>query len=115
MPRARRPSIWPRRGSSPRPSPPSRRNPPPTRPAAAGTPAPTPAKAAGKLGPELLRAAWDGQTDKVRQLLSQGADPTYRDSDGFRAIDCARDSGHTDIVNLLQKAQAAQQENPAKP
>lgn len=59
----------------------------------------------GKLGRELLRAAWDGDTAKVQRLLSQKADVYYRDSDGFRAIDRARDNGHRAIVTLLQQAE----------
>jgi len=59
----------------------------------------------GKLGPELLRAAWDGNTAEVNRLLSKKADVYYRDSDGFRAIDRARDNGHRAIVTLLQQAE----------
>ncbi len=60
---------------------------------------------AGKLGRELLRAAWDGNTAEVKRLLAQKADVFYRDSDGFRAIDRARDNGHRAIVTLLQSAE----------
>jgi len=59
----------------------------------------------GKLGRELLRAAWDGNTAEVNRLLSKKADVYYRDSDGFRAIDRARDNGHRAIVTLLQQAE----------
>ncbi len=65
------------------------------RPADAGT---------GKLGRELLQAAWKGDLKLVKKLLADGADVFYRDSDGFRAIDRARDNGHRAIVSLLQKA-----------
>jgi len=59
----------------------------------------------GKLGRELLRAAWDGNTAEVKRLLARKADVYYRDSDGFRAIDRARDNGHRAIVALLQQAE----------
>lgn len=59
----------------------------------------------GKLGRELLRAAWDGNMADVKRLLSEKADVQYRDSDGFRAIDRARDNGHLAIVTLLQQAE----------
>ena len=61
-------------------------------------------KDTGKLGNELLQAAWKGNEQAVKALLSQGADVYYQDSDGFRAIDRARDNGHRVIVTLLQKA-----------
>jgi len=59
----------------------------------------------GKLGRELLRAAWDGNLAEVKRLLSNDADVQYRDSDGFRAIDRARDNGHRAIVELLKAAE----------
>ena len=59
----------------------------------------------GKLGKELVQAAWKGDLSMVKTLLGQGADVYYQDSDGFRAIDRARDNGHRAIVTLLQKAE----------
>lgn len=59
----------------------------------------------GKLGPELNRAAREGNAAEVTRLLQQGADVYFRDSDGFRAIDRARDGGHKGIVEMLQKAE----------
>jgi ankyrin repeat protein len=56
----------------------------------------------GKLGPELLRAAWEGNAEQVQKLLVDGADVWYTDSDGFRPIDRARDSGHGKVVELLR-------------
>ncbi len=61
----------------------------------------------GKLGKELIRAASTGNLLVVTELLSQKADVFYRDSDGFRAIDRARDNGHRTIVTLLQEAEKA--------
>jgi O-glycosyl hydrolase/ankyrin repeat protein len=61
----------------------------------------------GRLGPELLRAAWDGDEARVRALLAEGADVFYMDSDGFRAIERARDNAHTVIVELLRAAEEA--------
>jgi len=58
----------------------------------------------GKLGMELVRAAWDGKKDEVARLLKEGADPFYRDGDGFTALDRARDNGHAEIVGLLEAA-----------
>lgn len=62
------------------------------------------ARAAGRLGPELMRAALDGDAARVRALLEQGADTDYMDSDGFRPIDRARDRGHDGVVQLLGAA-----------
>ncbi len=59
----------------------------------------------GKWGKELVQAAWKGDVPVVKTLLGQGADVYYQDSDGFRAIDRARDNGHLVIVTLLQKAE----------
>jgi ankyrin repeat protein len=64
------------------------------------------ARAAGRLGPDLMRAALDGDAARVEELLEQGADAGYMDSDGFRPIDRARDRGHDEVVQLLQAAQA---------
>lgn len=55
------------------------------------------------LGPELLKAAWDGDIERVKRLLSKGSDMGYVDSDGFTALDRARDSGHDEIVKLLEE------------
>jgi len=57
----------------------------------------------GKLGEELVKAAWNGDLKKVQELLEQGADVDYVDQDGFKAIDRARDNGHKEIVQILQK------------
>ncbi|AHM62677.1 fibronectin type III [Flammeovirgaceae bacterium 311] len=59
-------------------------------------------KSDGKLGRALLQAAWKGEEQEVKRLLDAGADVFFRDSDGFRAIDRARDGGHTEIVRLIQ-------------
>ena len=59
----------------------------------------------GKLGKELVQAAWKGNLPLVKELLRQKADVFYRDSDGFRALDRARDNGHRAIVTLLQEAE----------
>lgn len=64
----------------------------------------------GKLGRELLQAAWKGNLALVKKLLADGADVRYRDSDGFRAIDRARDNGHRSIVTLLQAAEKTQKQ-----
>ena len=57
----------------------------------------------GKLGKELLQAAWKGDLEAVKKLLAMGADAEYVDSDGFQAIDRARDGGFTKIVELLEQ------------
>ena len=64
----------------------------------------------GKLGPELVAAATAGDLAQVKALLARGADVFYMDSDGFRAVDRARDHGHDDAVTILK---AAEQNAPA--
>ena len=59
----------------------------------------------GKLGKELIQAASTGNLLVVKKLIAHKADVFYRDSDGFRAIDRARDNGHRAIVTLLQEAE----------
>jgi glucuronoarabinoxylan endo-1,4-beta-xylanase len=56
----------------------------------------------GKLGQELVEAAWNGDLEKVKELLDKEADVNYVDMDGFKAIDRARDNGHDKIVELLE-------------
>jgi ankyrin repeat protein len=59
----------------------------------------------GKLGKALLDAAWKGDSEAVKKYLQEGADVFYKDTDGFRAIDRARDNGHEEIVELLEAAE----------
>lgn len=58
----------------------------------------------GKYGQELVDAAWNGNIEKVKELLEKGADVDFIDSDGFKAIDRARDNGHDEIVKILEKS-----------
>jgi glucuronoarabinoxylan endo-1,4-beta-xylanase len=57
-----------------------------------------------KYGPELLKAAWEGDIRKVKELLEKGADTEYRDNDGFNALERARDNGHSEIVTLIMNS-----------
>jgi len=54
---------------------------------------------------DLQEAAWKGDIEKVKELLVKGANVQYKDSDGFRAIDRARDNGYDKIVELLTEAE----------
>jgi ankyrin repeat protein len=73
--------------------------------AAGGAPTRGAQRTAGMLGPELMSAATRGDLAAVRELLARGADVSYMDSDGFRAIDRARDHGYDDIVAVLKAAE----------
>lgn len=55
-----------------------------------------------QYGPELLQAAWRGDRDEVRRLLDLKADTGYLDTDGFSALERARDNGHADIVAMIK-------------
>ena len=55
----------------------------------------------------MILAAISGDELQLKRLLSEGADIQYRDSDGFRAIDRARDTGKKTIVKLLEEAESA--------
>lgn len=54
---------------------------------------------------ELITAAISGDEQKVKKLLQEGVNVYYKDSDGFRAIDRARDNGYETIVELLAAAE----------
>ena len=64
-----------------------------------------------------MQAAKSGNVAEVKALLARGADVSFMDSDGFRAVDRAKDYGHAEVVTLLQAAEkarpAAQQPTPA--
>ena len=63
------------------------------------------AKGRRVLGAELIRATRASNVEAVRSLLTRGADVTYMDSDGFRAVDRARDIGNAEILKMLQEAE----------
>jgi len=56
---------------------------------------------------ELVIVAISGDESKLKQLLIEGADVQYRDKDGFRAIDRAKDSGNETIIKILTEAEKA--------
>ena len=39
----------------------------------------------------------------AERLINEGADVNTKDNEGRTPVDCAQDSGHTEIVNLLGK------------
>ncbi|KAH0522744.1 hypothetical protein TsFJ059_006542 [Trichoderma semiorbis] len=53
------------------------------------------------LGMPLEEAAAAGDIDIVKFLLHSGADPNYRDRDGWSAIHWAAERSHYDMVDLL--------------
>ncbi|KPL20385.1 MAG: hypothetical protein AMS23_11060 [Bacteroides sp. SM1_62] len=59
---------------------------------------------------ELIAAAISGDEEQVKKLLQHGVNIFYKDSDGFRAIDRARDNGYDTIVELLAEAERLKQE-----
>ena len=50
----------------------------------------------------LMLAVEVGQTEVVELLLSKGADPELRNSDGKTALDLAKDKNNEVIIKLLQ-------------
>jgi ankyrin repeat protein len=49
----------------------------------------------------LHEAAWQGDVNQVRQLLSEGADPMARDADGRTALHNAAQTARLEIMRLL--------------
>ena len=54
----------------------------------------------------LMTAAAEGQVEVVRHLLDHGADTSLEDEDGDTALSFARQNGHTEVVELLEKPSA---------
>ena len=56
---------------------------------------------------KLYFAAFDGRLEKVKALLSDGADPNYRTKrDGDTPLAAAAGCGHVDVVRALLEAGA---------
>lgn len=53
----------------------------------------------------LMHAAAEGHLEVVKVLLSYGADASLKDIDGDDAASFAKQSGHTQVVEYLQKGQ----------
>lgn len=51
----------------------------------------------------LMHAAAEGQLEVVKVLLSYGADASLKDIDGDDAVSFAKQSGHSQVVEYLQK------------
>lgn len=50
----------------------------------------------------LMFAAAEGQTEVVRILLTNRADPSLKDKDGETALDFAQNNNHSKVISLLQ-------------
>jgi len=54
----------------------------------------------------LLDACEDGDLEKVKQLLENGADVNAKDKDGLTALMYASYNGHKEVVELLKSYSA---------
>ncbi|MBI4025985.1 MAG: ankyrin repeat domain-containing protein [Verrucomicrobia bacterium] len=54
---------------------------------------------------QLIAAAKDGDTAKVKELIAKGVDVSAKDGEGLTAFTWAARGWHTEIVALLKKAQ----------
>jgi ankyrin repeat protein len=50
-----------------------------------------------------MRAAWQGHTDVVRELIGAGADPRLRNRNREQAETLATAAGHTHIAQMLER------------
>ena len=57
----------------------------------------------GNIDSNLLAAAGKGDTEKVKTLLSEGADVKTKDSDGKTALMIASEKGHSETVKVLDE------------
>lgn len=55
----------------------------------------------GVTKPPLVDAAFNGQTERVRKLLADGADVSARDWREYNALHWASMGGHSEMVQLL--------------
>jgi ankyrin repeat protein len=51
----------------------------------------------------LMWAAGNGRPDTVKALLAAGAKPGLRDNRGKTALDMAREGGHAEAADLLER------------
>jgi len=54
----------------------------------------------------LMLAANEGHLESVRALLDAGADVNEKDINDYGALKLAEEQGHTEIAELLRKAEA---------
>ena len=54
----------------------------------------------------LTDAAFRGQTEIVRLLISKGADIHHRNKEGKNALMLAKEKGHAEVVKILEQAGA---------
>ncbi len=54
------------------------------------------------LGTPLHKAVEAGMVEVVRHLISKGADTRIKDAKDRTALDCAKEFGFSEIVELLQ-------------
>ena len=73
------------------------------------------------INDELLDAAREGNTDRVKALLAKDADINAKDKDGVTALMAAMNGGHSDTISFLkehitiaQKDHEMQQDSPTK-
>ena len=57
----------------------------------------------------LMGAAANARTGLMEMLLSRGADPSMKTTDGKTAADVAREHGHADIAERLERFEAERQ------
>ena len=56
---------------------------------------------AGACRADLLEAAETGDEAKVKELLGQGADLTFKDDFGLTPLHLAAENGHAEVAGLL--------------
>ncbi|KAM1040494.1 hypothetical protein TB2_029335 [Malus domestica] len=59
----------------------------------------------------LHKACFKGKIEVIRTLLEKGVDVNVKDEDGYIALHCAAESGHTNVIKIKKGVDVEDQTN----